>query len=1208
MISVFISYGHSDYANLADKLYHTLSEMKDENGNKKFKVFKDNRGGINEGQRWDAAIEDALDETDYIIYMMDAYSTSKKSVCLNEIEYARTNCTNISIIPVKLEDPLKIPLLVCRLLWIDWSKNAIDYDTGIRSICEAIERYDEIIARDNGAYYNVLFRADFRPVFRKIIGREPVIKAIEDYIKGDKNDIFVLKGVAGTGKSAIISELVKNTELVRSAHICSFDIANTLKPHDILCNLAYYLACSDRDYARNVSFEKLNELGNFPLQQVFDILFTKQLKGETRKFALVIDGLDEMDYKDYMELVKVLKNGASTIGNVKIILAIRSEERYISKFEKNPCYELNKENNAKAAEEYISWYLKEKNVYSDSLKKKLLDVSEGNFQYLTYLFGQYSDSALDITDPGLPDDLKDLYLVSLQRRYPDPDEFISEYSGLLSVLCAAAEPLRADDIAFLLDEDAEDIKKKTLKLSYLVKKENGKFSIYHKSMKDFLTDSDFSEEYAVSASKGHKLIVEKASDGFAEKNEYVDKYYAYHILMAKDKDRFKDFCKENREAAAIGIAKALTIMSEDALKHVEPLISYLKNPKDFISGVSTILERDRNVDVLLSFAELIKEKYLYEHYTIRGDCCELLDDVKGAKQLYNRAMKIAKEKAELFPTYESLLDLAGSYVSLGDIAQREDEIKEAKRLYNLALEIFKQNAEKFPSYDSLRAFSVSNIRLGDIAIKEDDDEEAKRLYNLALEIFKQYSNKARSYVSLRDLSLTYERLGDIALKKDEIKEAKHLYSLALEIKEQNAEEFPTYESLLDVASSYMRLGGIAQREDDISEARRLYGLALEIHRQNAEKFPSYESFLAVARNYMSLGVIAQREDDIKEAKRLYSLALEIDEQNAEKFPSYESLRELSIRYNRLGDIALTDNNVKEAKRLCRLALEIAKKNAEKFPSYESLRDLSISYNNLGDIAIKEDDVKEAKRLYNMALEITEQNAEEFPSYESLRDLSTSYNNLGDVALKQDDVKEAKRLYSLTLEIDEQNAEKFPSYESLRDLSVSYNNLGEIAIKEDDIKEAKRLCRLSLEIAEKNAEKFPSYESLRDLSVSYNNLGEIAIKEDDIKEAKRLCRLVLEIAEKNAEKFPSYESLKDLSVSYNNLGYLAIKEDDIKEAKRLFNLSLDTLLKIIKERFIYRNEFCGFIETVVKPLFHIASSEGDDEELARLEKIKEEYCK
>ena len=1059
MISIFISYGHGKYADLAGRVYDRLSKMKDENGELKYEVIKDSEGGIPFAERWDSALEDCISRADFIVYLMESHSVRRESVCLDEIAFAR-NKGGINIIPVRIEH-IDTPLIVCRLQWIDWQKYDFDFETGITRICEAIENYEEKML-GQGSLFNHLFKADYNYTVDKIVGREEAIAEIEKYITGDLNRVFVISGVAGTGKSGLVSELSKNVGLVKAVHRCSFDYAHTLNPKDILCNLAYFLSCSNRKYADSVINEELDKIGEWPLKQTFENLFVKHLQDEKNNYALVIDGLDEMELSDALDLMNVLNGGSSKIDGVKIVVSVRSEKRFAKLIDGYPGMVLTPERNLPAAEKYVCEALNERKVYSDSLKDRLLEASDGNFLYLTYLFNEYDNGNFDINGENLPAGLVKLYFRSMMKRFPDPDRFRNDYYGLLSVLCAAAAPVTCEDLSDILGVGLQEIQKKIRGLSYIVKTEDKKVSVYHRSMKEFLCDSEASEDYCIDENDGHRMIAGDVSDiEEIEENAYRSEYLLYHIFKCKDAERFVKICETDMQFAQESAVKALIAMSADEYRSVIRVISKLEDAGEFIRKVSAFLLRDRLTETILSFVTPVKDKYPFAYHIVTGYCYEYTDRRKEAKEAYAEAYAVANRQYELLPSYGNRRDLLISYKKAADIAASNDDIEEAKRLYSLALEAAVQNAEQFPTYESRRELLLIYIRLSDIAIeKYDDIKAAKNFCSLALDIGKRNADSLPSYESKRDLALSYERLADIALKEDDIKEAKRLYSLALEIRKQNADRFPSYESKRGLSISYSRLADIALKEDDIKEAKRLYSHAHEIYVQTADRFPSYESKRGLSISYSRIANIALKEDDIKEAKRLYSLAHEIYVQNADRFPSYQSKRGLSLSYSRLADIALKEDDIKEAKRLYSLAHEIYVQNADRFPSYVSKRDLSVSYSNLADIALKEDDIKEAKRLYYLAHEIYVQNADRFPSYESKRDLSISYFKLADIAWREADMTEAKRLYSLVLDIDKQNAVLFPSNRSRVDVYIDYIRLAAVARREGNAEEATRYERLS----------------------------------------------------------------------------------------------------------------------------------------------------
>ncbi|MBQ7546721.1 MAG: toll/interleukin-1 receptor domain-containing protein, partial [Clostridia bacterium] len=769
MKTIFISYGHDSFSEVADKLYDSLTAMSDENGNPKYKVHKDTRGAIRDAHLWDEELERAIRDSDYILYLMSSYSVRPDSVCLDELAYAR-NRGGISVVPVRLENT-DAPLIICRLQWVDWQNYRTDYENGLQRICEAIENYARFMQQGQGILFTKLFKSDYRVTVENVVGREPVIAACEDYIRSDRNDVFVISGLAGTGKSAVVSELSKNAALVKAVHSCTFDCAPTLVPKDILCNLAYFLSCSSKTYADRVVYEDWDRLGGWSLAETFDHLFSRHLEDAQTPCALVIDGIDEMNHRDAAELMRVLRAGAKKIGQVRIIVTARSEKAMEHLIGGLPGIVLSEAQNHAAAKRYIAESLQTRGIYTDETAAALLQASESNFLYLNFLFREIDSGDLRLEDGGaLPQSLSAMYYDALTRRF-DPDVFAHVYAPVLEILCCAYMPLSIEELALLSGQKKAAVVRACEALGFIIKTEEKKISVYHKSMREFLCDYDAAGQWFVDPDEGEAKIL-SAGRGLSAvmQSDYLKSCLFCHIFAARDTAAGDAFYEADAETAADCVFRSLEILADEELLLAAETLSGMQNGSALFGKTMMLAERNRKTALMyaLTSAQSLRRKYAAQCDRWRGQAYYIDDCLPEAKRIFAAASEGFRRAAAEDPSYESRRDLLVSYNKLANIALREDNLPEAKRLYMLALEIAEQNAAQFPSYESRRDLSVSYNELANIALREDNLPEAKRLYTLALEIDEQNAAQFPSYESRRNLSVSYNNLANIALREDNL--------------------------------------------------------------------------------------------------------------------------------------------------------------------------------------------------------------------------------------------------------------------------------------------------------------------------------------------------------------------------------------------------------------------------------------------------------
>ncbi len=135
MIKIFISYGHDDYAYLARKLRDRIDAVTEENGEKKFDVFLDDKLKEKLGKRWRFELGRQIENSDYMLCFISSHSVREESVCQDEIGYALES--NITVIPVRVED-VRVPFGINDFQRVEWLNNPEGFEDRLKEILAVI--------------------------------------------------------------------------------------------------------------------------------------------------------------------------------------------------------------------------------------------------------------------------------------------------------------------------------------------------------------------------------------------------------------------------------------------------------------------------------------------------------------------------------------------------------------------------------------------------------------------------------------------------------------------------------------------------------------------------------------------------------------------------------------------------------------------------------------------------------------------------------------------------------------------------------------------------------------------------------------------------------------------------------------------------------------------------------------------------------------
>ena len=369
--------------------------------------------------------------------------------------------------------------------------------------------------------------------------REWIFESIEDWLddRASPHRVMVISGNPGMGKtviSAVVSQRIQKAGRLSGVHFCQHDDSRYRDPRLMLQSLACHL-CQAMPSYKDTLVEQLSrnlgkDLNNMGVEELFALLFKEPLstvQDPGRNILIVIDGLDESEYKGRNELLHVISNHFSMLPVwIRILITTRPEKnvtealRHLKPIELEQKQEENLKDIQTLFETQLSLKIGEEHTYV--LLKELVKKSEGLFIYAYFIvdFIQKNVSILtpDQLESVLPSGISSVYLSYFKRlenelcKELNADE--EHFLRFLCALTAAREPLPVEFIAKILNPGGKSltaqrkVKKAISCISTLLPVREGRLHFFHKSIKDWLIASlPYEQNYfEVDEKKGHDVL------------------------------------------------------------------------------------------------------------------------------------------------------------------------------------------------------------------------------------------------------------------------------------------------------------------------------------------------------------------------------------------------------------------------------------------------------------------------------------------------------------------------------------------------------------------------------------------------------------------------------------------------------------------------------------------------------------------------------
>ena len=348
-----------------------------------------------------------------------------------------------------------------------------------------------------------------------------------------ENRLMVISGDAGMGKSvisAVVCQRMQHAGRLSGSHFCQHNKERYRNPKVMLQSLACQLCDVLPEYKSELVKKLSRNLGvdmnSLEVQELFEFLFEEPLcsVGDPgRNLLLVIDGLDESEYKGRNDLLDVVANHFCKLPVwFRFLVTTRPEVNIADRLKKfNPIQlERDNEENVKDIRLFLEKQLSSviqsgsEDVVIDALVRR----AAGHFLY-AYLMVDFIKKNFSLLTPEelgrtLHSGVSSVYQSYFERLEKELEIDENQFLTFLSAVAAAREPLPRDFVSKMLLSDSKSISgpRKVTKaidsISTLLPVHDDCVVFFHKSVKDWLTDKTTygQHTFSVDEKQGHAML------------------------------------------------------------------------------------------------------------------------------------------------------------------------------------------------------------------------------------------------------------------------------------------------------------------------------------------------------------------------------------------------------------------------------------------------------------------------------------------------------------------------------------------------------------------------------------------------------------------------------------------------------------------------------------------------------------------------------
>ena len=389
-----------------------------------------------------------------------------------------------------------------------------------------------------------------------------------------ENRVMVISGDAGMGKSviaAVVCQRMQHAGRLSGSHFCQHNKERYRNPKVMLQSLAGQLCDVLPEYKSELVMKLSRNLGvdmnNLEVQELFEFLFEEPLGSvgdPGRNLLLVIDGLDESEYKGRNDMLDVVANYFSKLPVwFRFLVTTRPEVNIAGRLKKfNPIQlEQDNEENVKDIRLFLEKQLS--SVIQAGCNEVIIDAlvreAAGHFLY-AYLMVDFVKENVSLLTPEqlgriLPSGVSSVYQSYFERLEKELEIGEDQFLTFLSAMAAAREPLPQGFVSkmLLLDSKAPSGPRKVTKaidsISTLLPVHDDCIVFFHKSVKDWLTDRTAygRHNFSVDEKQGHAMLSKLCTNElnnvkregvygteFSNTARYALQHGVYHMLESEE--------------------------------------------------------------------------------------------------------------------------------------------------------------------------------------------------------------------------------------------------------------------------------------------------------------------------------------------------------------------------------------------------------------------------------------------------------------------------------------------------------------------------------------------------------------------------------------------------------------------------------------------------------------------------------------------------
>ena len=392
-----------------------------------------------------------------------------------------------------------------------------------------------------------------------------------------ENRVMVISGDAGMGKSvisAVVCQRMRHAGRLTGSHFCQHNEARPRNPKIMLQSLAYqlseFLPQYKRELVKTLSRNVGEDINNLEVGDLFELLFEEPLRKVNdpgKSLLMVIDGLDESEYKGRNELVDVIANHFCTLpGWVRFCVTTRPEINIADRLKKfNPVLlEHDDEENVEDIRLFLERQLCSviQSGFEEVVIDALVQEAAGHFLY-AYLMVDFIKENVSLLTPEelgriLPSGVSSVYQSYFERLEKELKIGEDQFLTFLSALAVAREPLPRDFVSKMLLSDSKspsgprNVTKAINSISTLLPIHDDCLVFFHKSVKDWLTDRTTygQHTFSVDEKQGHAMLSQlctielnnvkrKGVHGteFSNTARYALQHGVYHMLESEELEK-----------------------------------------------------------------------------------------------------------------------------------------------------------------------------------------------------------------------------------------------------------------------------------------------------------------------------------------------------------------------------------------------------------------------------------------------------------------------------------------------------------------------------------------------------------------------------------------------------------------------------------------------------------------------------------------------